>query len=199
LTISIPVLHLIAGPNGAGKSTLYQYLIKPRYPDLVFVNADLHERDALQHISNPLQRSEAARGWADGQRADFLARGESFVSETVFSHHSKLDLLRQAHASGFQVALYVVCINEPRQLLRRVKQRVNEGGHDVPGNKILERYPRTIANLTEAVRLADLSMLFDSVDVDRGGPLLVASVTRTGVTRHVHPLPDWARKMLSAD
>jgi predicted ABC-type ATPase len=198
LTTSTPVLHLIAGPNGAGKSTLYQYLIKPRYPHLVFVNADLYERDVLQHIGNPLQRSEAARGWADGQRADFLARGESFVSETVFSHHSKLDLIRQAQASGFQVALYVVCINEPRQLLRRVKQRVHEGGHDVPGNKILERYPRTIANLTEAVRLADLSMLFDSVDVDRGGPLLVASVTRASVTRHVNPLPDWARTMLSA-
>ncbi len=192
-----PVLHLIAGPNGAGKSTLYRYLIQPRYPQLVFVNADVHEREALQHIDNPLKRSEAARAWADAQRADLLARGDSFVSETVFSHPSKLDLIREAQARGFEVALYVVCLSEPRMLLRRVKQRVQEGGHDVPGNKILERYPRTVANLRQAVRMADLSMLFDAVDTDDGGPLLVASVTKSGVTRHVQPLPAWAGKVLA--
>ena len=192
-----PVLHLIAGPNGAGKSTLYRYLIQPRFPDLVFVNADVHEREALQHIDNPLKRSEAARAWADAQRADLLARGGSFVSETVFSHPSKLDLIREAQGLGFEVALYVVCVSDPRRLLRRVKQRVQEGGHDVPGNKILERYPRTVANLTQAVRMANLSMLFDAVETDDGGPLFVASVTRNGITRHVQPLPAWAVKILA--
>ncbi|AMM24776.1 AAA family ATPase [Variovorax sp. PAMC 28711] len=193
----MPVLHLIAGPNGAGKSTLYRYLIQPRCPQLTFVNADLYERDALSHIRNALQRSAAARAWADAQREAHLARGESFVSETVFSHPSKLTLLDDAAARGFEVALYVVCIDEPRRLLDRVQQRVHEGGHSVPANKVLARYPRTLENLRIAVRRVPLAMLFDGVDVDTGGPHLVASVVHGTVQPHGPWLPGWAHRVLA--
>jgi predicted ABC-type ATPase len=46
--------HLLAGPNGAGKSTLYRALVREGLlgPPLEFVNADLHEREYLQHIAN---------------------------------------------------------------------------------------------------------------------------------------------------
>ena len=52
--------------------------------ELTFVNADLFERDHLQHITDAEQRSEAARDWADAQRTARLSARESFVSETVF-------------------------------------------------------------------------------------------------------------------
>lgn len=191
-----PVLHLIAGPNGAGKSTLYRYLIQPRAALLPFINADVHEREALQHVTDPLARSEAARAWADAQRADCLQRGISFVSETVFSHVSKLDLLHSARARGFQTVLYVVCSDDPQQLLARVKQRVREGGHDVPDHKVLARYPRTLAHLAQAVTLADLALLFDAVDTGQGGPVLVASISAAGMQLHVQPVPTWARAVL---
>ncbi len=194
-----PVLHLIAGPNGAGKSTLYRYLIQPRYPQLAFVNADIHEREHLAHIRGALQRSEAARAWADAQRAASLQAGQAFVTETVFSHPSKLQLIRDAQARGFDVALYVVCLDEPRRLLARVRGRVLEGGHAVPADKILARYPRTVANLREAVRLADLSMLFDAAEVDAGGPHLVASGMRGSVQWHGPWQPAWARSVLGLD
>ncbi|MDO8372744.1 MAG: hypothetical protein Q7T39_12510 [Polaromonas sp.] len=87
----MPVFHLLAGPNGAGKSTLYRALVRDGIlsADLAFINADLFEREHLQHITDPVQRSQAARDWADAQRASKLAGGESFVSETVFSHECK--------------------------------------------------------------------------------------------------------------
>ncbi len=192
----MPVLHLIAGPNGAGKSTLYRYLIQPRYPQLPFVNADVHEREQLGRIRNALQRSEAARAWADAERQAHLRAGRSFVSETVFSHPSKLQLLVDAGERGFELALYVVCLDEPRRLLERVQQRVHEGGHSVPANKILERYPRTLDNLRRAVQQVPLAMLFDATDTDLGGPHLVASVLRGQVQPHGPWLPLWARKVL---
>jgi predicted ABC-type ATPase len=192
----MPVLHLIAGPNGAGKSTLYQYLIAPRYPALEFVNADEHERQVLHHIANPVQRSLAARNWADARRAALLTEGVSFVSETVFSHPSKIALIQQAQASGFRVLLYVLCLDEPRLLLKRVRQRVKEGGHAVPSNKILERYPRTVANLEQAVRLADMSMLFDAQDTHLGGPRLLVICSKGTTELHVSALPRWAREVL---
>lgn len=191
-------MHLIAGPNGAGKSTLYRYLIAPRYPSLPFINADLHERDQLQHITDVVRRSEAARAWADAEREAHLASGRAFVTETVFSHPSKLALIRQAQAEGFEVALYVVCLDDPRRLLQRVKQRVREGGHDVPSQKILERYPRTVAHLGKAVHMANLSMLFDAEETDQDGPVLLASVFAGTPQLHVARLPRWARTVLGS-
>jgi predicted ABC-type ATPase len=195
----VPILHLVAGPNGAGKSTLYSYLIAPRYPTLEFVNADVHEREYLSHIADPLRRSEAARSWADARRDALLRQGDSFVTETVFSHPSKLALVEDAQTRGYSVVLYVVCLDEPRVLLRRVKRRVGEGGHHVPANKILERYPRTLANLALAIRIADMAMLFDAGEVSAGGPHLLATCSRGAVELHAAPLPRWAARMLGPD
>lgn len=121
-----PVFYLLAGPNGAGKSTLYRSAVATGLlpAGATFVNADLYEAQALQHVLDPQERSLQARAWADAQRADCLVHGQSFVSETVFSHPSKLELMQQARDAGFAVVLLVVCVNDPRQLLGRVAQRV---------------------------------------------------------------------------
>ena len=82
----MPVFHLLPCPNGAGRSTLYRAFVRDGVlsAELAFINADLFEREQLQHIVDAVQRSQAARHWADAQRAINLAGGESFVSETVF-------------------------------------------------------------------------------------------------------------------
>ncbi len=138
------MFHLLAGPNGAGKSTLFRALVVSGTigQEVEFVNADLYERDHLQHIADLQQRSEAARVWADGRRDELLQAGQGFVSETVFSHESKLSLISHARALGFSVILYVVSVDDPTRLLTRVSQRVEEGGHNVPAERILQRYPR---------------------------------------------------------
>ncbi len=193
-----PVFHLLAGPNGAGKSTLYRALVRDEIisGELIFVNADIFEREHLQHIVDPGQRSEAARDWADAQRAGKLARGESFVSETVFSHESKLALIDEAVAHGYVVALYVVALDDPQRLLARVQRRVREGGHDVPPERILARYPRTLANLSQAVGRATVAYLYESRELDQGGPQMVAICNGEKVTAFVEPLPQWAQQVL---
>ena len=193
-----PVFYLLAGPNGAGKSTLYKALLAAgKIPkEAEFVNTDLHEATHLQHISDAQQRSETARHWADQRRSELLATGRSFVSETVFSHESKLALIAQAQEKGFFVLLLVVCMDDPQRLLGRVSQRIREGGHDVPADRILARYPRTLANLKQAVRLADAALLHDSGTVQPGTHRLIAACEgqRTQVLHQ--PLPAWARQVL---
>lgn len=195
-----PVFYLLAGPNGAGKSTLYRSALASGLlpADAEFVNADLHEACALQHITDPQERSALARAWADARRAHCLRQGLSFVSETVFSHPSKLALMQQARTAGFLVVFLVVCVNDPRQLLGRVAQRVAEGGHDVPSDRILARYPRTLAHLKDAIALADLALLYDTSGVGRqgvSGPRLVAR-WRQGLWHWlVQRPPAWAKKI----
>ena len=194
-----PVFYLLAGPNGAGKSTLYKALVQggtlPAAAE--FVNADLHEGEHLQHIADPQARSEAARLWADARRAALLKTGQSFVSETVFSHESKLALIEEAQAQGFFVMLLVVCLDDPNHLLQRVANRVTEGGHNVPAERILARYPRTLGNLAVAVRIADAAVLYDSYAVAAGTHTAVAICKKEWTQERVAPLPGWARQVLS--
>ncbi len=192
------VFHLFAGPNGAGKTTLYRALAAGGLidPSLEFVNADLHERACLQHIANPLERSEAARKWADTRRSKLLAAGQSFASETVFSHESKLELVSEAQHRGFVVALYVVALDDPARLVQRVATRIGEGGHPVPPERILARYPRSLALLQAAVSYADVAFLYDAVDIEYGGHQLAAVVTAGQPEPLLDPLPRWVRSML---
>ncbi len=196
-----PIFYLLAGPNGAGKSTLYRSAVASGLipADIEFVNADLHEAQSLRHITDARQRSTEARRWADARREQLLRAGQSFVSETVFSHPSKIELLRAARAAGFQVVLLVVCVDDPKPLPERVAQRVEQGGHAVPPERILARYPRTLQHLAEAVPLADLCLLFDTTarrGQDIVPPRLVARLRRGVPTFTQDPMPRWALGML---
>ncbi|MGE5331774.1 MAG: AAA family ATPase [Nitrospirota bacterium] len=192
--------HLLAGPNGAGKSTLYRALVREGIlgPPLEFVNADLHERAHLQHMTDPQQRSEAARAWAEARRTALMDARTPFASETVFSHPSKLRLIDAAQRQGYTVALHIVALDDPDRLPARVAQRVREGGHPVPVERILARYPRTMEYLAQAVRQADVTYLYDAQEAAEGGPRLVALRTPAGTTVLANPLPPWAQCMLQA-
>lgn len=195
-----PVFFLLAGPNGAGKSTLYRAAVDAGLlpADAPFVNADIHEAQALQHVTDLRERSLQARTWADARRAACLEQGLSFVSETVFSHPSKLDLMQRARDAGFSVVLLVVCVDDPTQLIARVAQRVAEGGHAVPAERILARYPRTLQHLRQAIPMADLALLYDTSGVGRAGvagPRLVARWRHWQWHWQVARPPSWAKSL----
>lgn len=191
-----PVLHLIVGVNGAGKTTFYYrqlqpYLVK-RFTELPFVNADEIQR-ARGLTSDPRDAYEAARIAAE-RRAELLRERSSFVAETVFSHPSKIDLIREARARGFRVFLYHLHVRTPELAIKRVETRVLQGGHDVPSHKIAERFPRTLKHVREAVALVDRCYVYDNSRLD-GRRSLVMSIRKgqRPVTRGV--IPAWARKL----
>jgi predicted ABC-type ATPase len=195
-----PVFYLLAGPNGAGKTTLYQALVLAGVipAEAEFVNADQYEAVHLQHIADAQARSKEAQRWAEARRAELLQAGHSFVSETVFSHASKLALIAEAQAQDFFVMLLVVALDEPERLLERVAQRVREGGHTVPDERILARYPRTLSHLVQAVRAADAAVLYDSQDITPGTHTAVALCKKAWTQELMQPLPAWAQRILWA-
>jgi predicted ABC-type ATPase len=133
-----PVIVAIAGPNGAGKTTFYHAHV--RRAGLPFINADVLAREL------DLEPYAAAR-MADALRREFVARGSSFVFETVFSDPlgDKRAFLQEAAALGYTVVLCYVGLSGPDVCEARVAMRVSQGGHDVPTEKLRTRYPRTIA------------------------------------------------------
>jgi predicted ABC-type ATPase len=94
----------------------------------------LIQRDELKDPS--LEASYRASELAQALRDEYLRSHRSFVVETVFSHVSKLERVRAARANGFVIMMYHIGVNSPDLSVARVKERVGEGGHDVPEHKI---------------------------------------------------------------
>jgi predicted ABC-type ATPase len=192
----MPIMHLIAGPNGAGKSLLYECLIRPRHPALPFVSAQAYAIEYLQGVTDAKKRADKARAWTDEAREELLRDGKSFVTESVFSHSSRVALITHARALGFEVVLYALALDEPRKLVQRVNQQAREGGDPAPTYKVLDRYPKTLENLHRGIRAADVSFLFDAVDASQGGPRLVATVNSGKIRLHAVPRPLWLDRVL---
>lgn len=153
-----PLLVAVAGPNGAGKTTFYHAHLK--HAGLRFVNTDVlaaeFEMDAYR-----------AAQVAGSLRQELLHLRESFVFETVFSDPvgAKLSFLKDAEAQGYTVVLCFVGISGPEVSEERVAMRVSQGGHDVPSEKLLTRYPRTMANLRAAIQNLQHVWIFDNDDL----------------------------------
>jgi predicted ABC-type ATPase len=153
-----PVLHLLAGPNGAGKSTLATRVLQP-VTHLPFVNADLiaAERWPGAELAHAYEASRAAAA----VRTELIAARRSFLTETVFSHPSKLELVAAAQRAGYLVTLHVVLL--PVEVtLARVAFRVGRGGHEVPEAKVRERYDRLWPLVAQARELAERTRVYDN-------------------------------------
>jgi len=187
-------LWVLAGGNGAGKSTFYnQYLA--RY-GIQFVNADLIAREIDSEHGEDV--SYLAATVAARIRADLIAKGISFCFETVFSHESKIDFLAQAKAYGYRIILIYIHLRTSSLNEARVKQRVSEGGHSVPLQKIHSRIPRTIKNIKTALTVVDEARLLDNSL--RDDPFRQIVVLKSGnYTDLVSPLPAWAKEFLPHD
>ena len=91
-----------------------------------------------------------------------ILRGESFSQETVFSHPSKIEALRMAQAAGYRTYLYFIATDSGQINLRRVANRHLQGGHDVPAEKVIERYQRSLAQVKDAIPVLFRAYFFDN-------------------------------------
>lgn len=161
-----PFLWLLAGPNGAGKTTYHDRVIAPRVR-MPFVNADRIARGRWP-VHYAAHAYEAAQ-MAAATRDKLIAARKSFVAETVFSHPSKLELIRRATDTGYVVWLTFVNVAAPELAVARVGQRQREGGHPVPSDKVRGRYARLLANMAAAMPLV---ARFNAVDNSEAGRAL---------------------------
>ena len=184
-----PRLVVLAGPNGAGKSTFYRlYLGKSGLP---FLNADV-----LQ-LNSGVDAYEAART-VDAARLAYLNVRASFITETVFSDPDgrKLEFLRRAIEAGYDVELLYIGLASPELALMRVAQRVANGGHSVPKEKVSSRYPRSLENLGRAMAFRQTVRIFDN---SAYAEYRLLGVFKDGklVQRTEGPIPGWALRFFS--
>ena len=148
---SRPRILVFAGPNGSGKSTITKGI-----PICgIYVNADEIKRISQCTDLEAAQEAEQIRNM-------LLNAHKDFTFETVLSTDRNLELLRKAKAHGYEIHAVFVLTNDPKINVERVKSRVQAGGHDVPAEKIISRYERSLRNLHQLVRIADHTRVIDN-------------------------------------
>ena len=142
--MSRPTCTIIGGPNGAGKTTFALAFMR-EMGGRNFVNADL--------IAAGISPLAPEREWIAASRIflkeieRYTHRREDFAFETTLAGKTYLKLIRQLLADGWRVDLYYLWLPNIEMSIERVAERVEHGGHDIPRDSIIRRYPRSIANL----------------------------------------------------
>jgi predicted ABC-type ATPase len=186
-------LWVLAGANGAGKTTFY-HLFLAKY-GIKFVNVDSIANDV--DPKNPEVASYQAATMAAKIREDLIAQGVSFCFETVFSHPSKIDFLARAKANGYKIILIYIHLFDSGLNEARVRQRVTEGGHSVPTEKIHARIPRTVKHIKTALAIVDEARILDNSS--RENPFRQIVVMKAGDYEvKVAPSPELAKDLLPA-
>lgn len=184
-------LWVLAGGNGAGKSTFYQTRLKPL--GLPFVNADIIAKHLYPHGAE--KNSYHAAKIAEKLRIKLIKEGQSFCFETVFSHPSKIDFIALAKAHGYQIILVFIHLNLLSLNQARISQRVNEGGHSVPEDKVSSRIPRVLTHIKTALPLCDEVYILDNSSLDN--PFQLLALIKENVLKKLQPtLPNWCKTLI---
>ncbi len=184
-----PVVVALAGSNGAGKTTFYYAHLQAS--GLRLINADILARELEVD-------AYGAAKMAGELRWRLVEQRESFVFETVFSDPvgDKLAFLEHALAAGYQVVLCFIGLAGPETSGQRVAMRVSQGGHDVPPEKLVTRFPRTLANLKAAIQVLRHVVIFDNDDLKH--PFRRVAVYENGKAVFLaQPPPHWLVPLLS--
>jgi predicted ABC-type ATPase len=148
---------VLAGVNGAGKSSVLGAL--PRS----FFNPDSATR-RIQSESGCSIDEANARAWEEGRRLleDAIASGESYAFETTLGGNTIPAMLESAAKQGFDVYVWFVGLSTPEQHIARVGARVAAGGHDIPEEKIRERWDSSRRNIIMLMPVLSELRVFDN-------------------------------------
>jgi len=160
---------IIAGPNSAGKTTFAGEFLPKEAQCPAFVNADLIAA-GLAPFEPERAAFRAGRPMLE-EIHSHVRRGESFAFETTLGGRSYAGLIPAWREQGCIVKLFFLRLASPELAGARVRQRVREGGHNIPEPVIRRRFASGLRNFEALYKpLVDEWALYDN---SGGEPLLI--------------------------
>ena len=157
----MPSLYIIAGPNGAGKTTFIKRFAPRELALLDFINADEIAR-GLSPFVPERARIEAGRLVLTRFR-QFVEDRRDFALETTLSGRTYRKHFEAARAAGYHIRLDFLLLPELEDSIRRVADRVEQGGHNVPLDDLRRRFKVSVQNLFNIYRpVIDRWSLYDN-------------------------------------
>ena len=191
-----PVLIVIAGPNGSGKTSTTRLVIKHEWADqCVYINPDEIAQTKFGDW-NDVNAVRQAVEYCEEWREQLLHDHKDFIFETVLSSDGKVDFLKRAKEEGYFIRMFFICTESPTINAARIANRVMEGGHDVPIQKIISRYEKAIVNAVKVMRFADRAYFYDNSIDNQNAQLLFRTAEGHFAKRYTVSIPEWANKIL---
>jgi predicted ABC-type ATPase len=187
-----PKLLIIAGPNGAGKTTVTGQILKHEWVEgCEYINPDFIARDKFGDWNSQEMVLKAAQ-FAEELREKYLKNRSSLIFETVLSAPDKIDYIQRAKQQGYFVRLFFIGTDNPQINALRIAQRVMYGGHDVPIQKIISRYYKSIANCIYLSHVVDRLYVYDN-SIENGLTELLFRANEGKLVKQYAPMHDWAK------
>jgi predicted ABC-type ATPase len=177
---TVATIHVLAGVNGAGKSIAGEAIFK---------------------VAN-------AHGWQIGKALleNAITGGRDFRFETTLGGNTIPALLERAARARHRVHVWFCGLESVELHIQRVQARASRGGHDIPVEKIHQRWRRSRENLVRLLphihhlRMYDNSYEADPVAGERPRPCLLLEMREGKITApaDLSGAPDWAQPIIAA-
>jgi len=151
----------------------------------------LRVTDGQIDFSDVMVNSYFASVVADFLRQELMKQKVSFTLETVMSSPDKVRLLERAQQLGYRTYLYFIATDDPEINISRVQNRVKQGGHPVPEDKIVQRYHRSLELLIDAIRYSNRAYVFDNSGHNQNRTWLAEITDGVMLEIKIDQLPAW--------
>lgn len=170
---------IVCGVNGVGKSSLIG-ILKAQRTDLgIIIDVDKITATAGSSCNDKRGASEIEK---------CFRLGVSFTQETTFLD---VQTARRAKEEGYYIRLYYVGLNTLAESLKRIQNRVEKGGHDIPKEDVARRFTGRFDALAQILPYCDEADFFDNDN----GFVEVAEYRNGELLAKGSHLPDWLNEL----
>jgi predicted ABC-type ATPase len=196
-------ITVLAGVNGSGKSSIMGELLLRN--NAFYFNPDTFARQ-LMKLDKRIDLAEAnSRAWHYGKDKliESIANKSDFAFETTLGAGTIPNLLRGASVAGLRVTMWYCGLKSPELNIRRVAARVSRGGHDIPEEKIRERWQGSRENLVNLIPfLEELKVYDNSTEASEAtgfapAPELLLHFKNRAILYRNPDIPDWAKPIIA--
>ncbi|AYQ56706.1 AAA family ATPase [Bathymodiolus thermophilus thioautotrophic gill symbiont] len=185
----------IMGTNGSGKTTITERFLEHGWlGNATYVNPDIIAQEKFGGWGNKESFVKAAN-YAQEIRENCIKNKQSLVFETVFSTNEKIKFVKKALEASFFIRFFFIATEGPEINASRIMK----GGHNVPLDKIISRYYKSIVNCARVINLVDRVYVYDN-SVDERSPKLVFRVKNnkgSQVLKKYEILPNWIKPLIN--
>lgn len=149
---------IIAGINGSGKSS-FTGSLKFQLDDLgIIVDAD--KITAEEYGGDEYEGGKAAIAIVEKALKD----GVSFTQETTLSGGYTKKVVIAARDAGYRVRMIYIGIDTLEESRKRISNRVEKGGHNIPVSDTQRRFDKRVPSLMKILPYCNDAVFFDNAN-----------------------------------